>query len=423
MTFGYTYIIITLERRVIVMLCQFTFKNYKSYKNEVTLDLQATKAIGFNESLLQFANDEEQFLPVSVIYGPNAGGKSNVLNAFGLVYSLVMNPVSLFKTSSRKPIAKWSTFAFDDVSRNSAAEFELFFRPNNEYEYKYSIKILENKIIEENLYRRKIGVDRRTRITNVFERNSNGIELGACINKYSINTEVNDKMPFLSFLAINYKLAPINIVIDWFERCYIRDYADPDTEQHILLADDDEFKANLIKLLNSVGINVSNFEFVETPSKKETYELFFDHTVNGRTFRLNVDFESAGTQKLFNILPFVLLVMSEGGLLVIDELDAKLHPKLLKYVVMLFKNPEINKKNAQLIFTSHDVSTLKSSVYRIDEVWFACKLADESSELYSLADIRDENNNHIQPSAAFDKQYLEGRYGADPYFQNMMDWK
>ena len=391
------------------MLCQFTFKNFKSYKNEVTLDLQATKAIGFNESLLQSANDKERFLPVSVIYGPNAGGKSNVLNAFGFVYSLVMNPISLFKTSNRKPMAKWSTFAFDDASRDSAAEFELFFRPNNEFEYKYFIKILENKIIEENLYRLKLKSG--SRITDVFERNNNGIKLGACINKHSINTEVNDNMPFLSFLYINYKLEPINIVIDWFEHCYIRDYSDPDTEQHILVSDDAEFKENLIKLLNSVGINISNFEFVERSSKKETYDLVFDHTVNDRTFRLNIDLESAGTQKLFNILPFVLLVMSEGGILVIDEL------------VMLFKNPEINTKNAQLIFTSHDVSTMKSSVFRTDEIWFACKLSDESSELYSLADIRDENNNHIQPSAAFDKQYLEGRYGADPYFQNMMEWK
>lgn len=403
------------------MLCQFTFKNFKSYKNEVTLDLQATKAIGFNESLLQSANNKEKFLPVSVIYGPNAGGKSNVLNAFGFVYSLVMNPISLFKTSNRKPMAKWSVFAFDDVSRSSAAEFELFFRPNNEFEYKYFIKVLENKIVEENLYRLKLKSG--SRITDVFERNNNGIKLGACINKHSINTEVNDKMPFLSFLYINYKLEPINIVIDWFEHCYIRDYSDPDTEQYILVSDDAEVKENLIKLLNSVGINISNFEFVERPSKKETYDLVFDHTVNDRTFRLNIDLESAGTQKLFTVLPYVLLVMSEGGILVIDELDAKLHPKLLKFLVMLFKNPEINTKNAQLIFTSHDVSTMKSSVFRTDEIWFACKLADESSELYSLADIRDENNNHIQPSAAFDKQYLEGRYGADPYFQNMVEWK
>lgn len=83
------------------------------------------------------------------------------------------------------------------------------------------------------------------------------------------------------------------------------------------------------------------------------------------------------------------------------------------------------KKNflAQLIFTSHDISTMKSSVFRTDEIWFACKRKDESSDLYSLYEIKDENGNHIQPSASFDKQYLEGRYGADPYFRNMMDWE
>ena len=90
---------------------------------------------------------------------------------------------------------------------------------------------------------------------------------------------------------------------------------------------------------------------------------------------------------------------------------------------MLFKNPEINTMNSQIVFTSHDVTTMKSSVFRTDEIWFACRLDDESSELYSLYELRDECGNHIHPSAAYDKQYLEGRYGADPYFRNMMEWK
>ena len=89
---------------------------------------------------------------------------------------------------------------------------------------------------------------------------------------------------------------------------------------------------------------------------------------------------------------------------------------------MLFKNPEINRKKAQLVFTSHDVSTMKSSVFRTDEIWFAYKKDDESSDLYSLYELRDENGNHIGTHTAFDKQYLEGRYGADPYLKNMMDW-
>ena len=165
-----------------------------------------------------------------------------------------------------------------------------------------------------------------------------------------------------------------------------------------------------------------DFEFIEKSSDDNSVDIFFEHTVNGQKYKLNIMQESNGTQKLFNVLPLVIIALSEGRLLVFDELDAKLHPKLLKFIIMLFKNPEINTQNAQLLFTSHDISTMKSSVFRTDEIWFACKPDDESSDLYSLYEMRDESGNHIQPSAAFDKQYLEGKYGADPYLRRIIDW-
>lgn len=407
------------------MLCQFTFKNFKSYKNEVTLNLQATKAIGFNESLLQSANDKEKFLPVSVIYGPNAGGKSNVLEALKCVILLVAAPVRVIKDDIWESMnCKWSPFCFDNNSRNEPTEFELYFQPNTEYEYRYTIKVLNSKIVEESLYRRKTKTN--SRITTVFERDSNKIELGACIKKNNINTDVNEHMPYLSFLAINYKLDAINQAVDWIRNCIVISYADSEAENNFAIDFNDEFKKKLICFMNDIGINISDFTFVDKfsrSSRDRNYDVIFEHTVSGNSYKLFIEQESDGTKKLFSVLPFIMIALSEGRLVILDELDAKLHPKLLKFLVMLFKNPEINTKNAQLLFTSHDVSTMKSSVFRTDEIWFACKLADESSELYSLADIRDENNNHIQPSAAFDKQYLEGRYGADPYFQSMMDWK
>ena len=118
--------------------------------------------------------------------------------------------------------------------------------------------------------------------------------------------------------------------------------------------------------------------------------------------------------------------MYEGRLVIIDELDAKLHPKLLRYVISLFKNPGINMKGAQLLFTSHDMSTMKNTVFRRDEIWFAAENQEHGSELYSLYEIRREDNERVNYTAAYDKQYLEGRYGADPYLQNMLnggDWK
>ena len=102
------------------------------------------------------------------------------------------------------------------------------------------------------------------------------------------------------------------------------------------------------------------------------------------------------------------MALKEGRLVIVDELDAKLHPKLLRYVIRLFTNPEINKNGAQLLFTSHDMSTMKNSIFRRDEIWFAALNSENSSEVYSLS---------------YDKQYLEGRYGADPYLRNMLSWE
>lgn len=404
------------------MLCQFTFKNFKSYKNETVFDMQAVSSQGFVDSLLRIGNDKKEYLPVSVIYGPNAGGKSNVLEAFTCLNALVMTPILILKNKQISNVSiKITPFLFNDTSRNEPTEFEIYFCPNSEHEYRYIIKVFEGKIIEECLYRRKFGV--KSRISMLFERDSNGIKLGASINKASINTEVNDQMPYLSFLYINYKLEPIALAVSWFEKCIIRNYANPFAESRLLMGEGDKFKKKLISLMNDVGINISDFEFIEKSSDDNSVDIFFEHTVNGQKYKLNIMQESNGTQKLFNVLPLVIIALSEGRLLVFDELDAKLHPKLLKFIIMLFKNPEINAQNAQLVFTSHDISTMKSSVFRTDEIWFACKPDDESSDLYSLYEMRDENGNHIQPSAAFDKQYLEGRYGADPYFRNMMEWE
>ena len=130
--------------------------------------------------------------------------------------------------------------------------------------------------------------------------------------------------------------------------------------------------------------------------------------------------ESDGTKKLISALPVLLLALQEGRLVIIDELDAKLHPKLLRYVISLFKSKEINKYGAQILFTSHDMYTLKNTVFRRDEIWFAAETPSHESEIYSLHEIRGEDNDRIKNTAAYDKQYLEGRYGADPYLSNML---
>ena len=108
--------------------------------------------------------------------------------------------------------------------------------------------------------------------------------------------------------------------------------------------------------------------------------------------------------------------------MVIDELDAKIHPVLLRYIIMMFSNMSINKKKAQLIFTSHDLSTMNSEVFRRDEIWFVAKGNSQNSQLYSLVEFKNEKGESVRKDAKFDKQYLEGKYGADPYLKRIIDW-
>lgn len=406
------------------MLCQFSFKNFRSYKDETILDLQAAASSkdetkNFKDSLLR-GSDGKEFLPVSVIYGPNGGGKSNAIRALHSVVNTVMRPIVFLKMgNSAINQIDCAPFLFNEFSSKEPTEFTLFFRPDQKYEYKYFISVLNGKVSEEYLYR-KITAP-RSRTVMLFERKHGSITLGALLKKASINTKANDSMPYLSFLAINYKLEPISKAADWFGKCLILNYADYWREKIITIRMERSEKRSFIQLLNDVGIPIHDFHIDK--DKKSSNDIIIDHIIDDRVFQLHLDEESEGTIKLFSFLPFLLHTLQEGRVLSVDELDAKLHPKLLKYIIMLFKDPNINKHNAQLIFTSHDISTMKSSVFRTDEVWFACKREDESSDLYSLYDIKDENGNHIQPSASFDKQYLEGRYGADPYFRNMMDWE
>ena len=224
-------------------------------------------------------------------------------------------------------------------------------------------------------------------------------------------------MLFLSFLAINYNISVIVEVQEWFESCVIRNYANPITDLKIMINENESFKKPFLNLLNEMGIDVCDYRY---DSEKEDFLL--TRKVNNVDYSLSLSKESAGTRKLFGSLPILMIALQTGRLAIIDELDAKLHPKLLRYIIFLFTDPKINKFGAQLLFTSHDMSTMSNEVFRRDEIWFAALDDEHSSELYSLYEIRKEDGKRVNATASYNKQYLEGRYGADPYFKKMLDW-
>ena len=399
-----------------IMIVRFSFQNFRSYKNETTFDYQAASIPEFDETLIK-RDKVSDLLPVSVVYGPNGGGKSNLLMALSYLISVVTRPILRLEKNRTAVFQQYllncSPFLFDDKSSQKPSEFDLYFRTEKN-EFHYYLSIRDGMIVDECLYRRAYSGKKTAMI---FERSRDAIELGAGIRSKSINVQVNPKMPYLSFLAINYDIDVIAEVQEWFESCIIRNFANPRAEQKVYLPQEEESQKLLVDVMNEMDIRISGFRMDE-----EHDHLYLQREINGQEFELDFNDESAGTQKMFTLMPLILRALSKGSLVVLDEMDAKLHPKLLRYIISQFKNPKSNPYGAQLIYTSHDLTTMNHNVFRRDEIWFAAINEQRESEIYSLYDFRTEDGSHVNQTASFSKQYLEGRYGADPYLRNMLEW-
>ena len=401
------------------MLCQFTFKNYRSYKEETTIEMQAENISEFEETLIESEKDEKKYLPVSVIYGPNAGGKSNALEALVCVNVTVVSPILMVK--SKKKIESFKTVPYKFSDKNEPTDFELFYRKNKE-EYRYNISFLKGRIVYESLY---VLTENAKKTTKIFIREGNKIELGEELRKEKVNTNNNMDIPFLSFLAISYNIKTINSAISFFLTTSAIN-CDSQRFENVfmnLMFINNSIKSKFLEILNNMDIDIVDYRIEKLEGSENEIKIFTKHVVDGKEYELNINEESKGTQKLFALLPRIIVSLISGNLTIIDEMDAKLHPKLIQYIIEMYKDKTINTKGAQLIISSHDLTTMSKEVFRRDEILFACKNRENSSELYSLYEIRDTNGEHIRASASYNKQYIEGRYGADPYLKRILEWE
>ena len=403
------------------MLCQFTVKNFKSIRDEVTFDMQAA-AISEHEDRIIKDTDDELYLPVSAVYGPNGGGKSNVLEALHSLVTKVLRP--LYATSNNEDVAikmkklVIEPFAFDAKTINEPTEFELFFR-TAQAEYRYELTVKKEVIEYERLDRIKLETARKSAL---FERDENEINLKGAFARLKTSDELSDTLPLLSYLGITYsKNEVVQDVLDWFdEEIDFLNYGNPVQELRMAVSKSEDVKRLMIQMIQEMDLDIVDFRVEE--KENDRIEVFTKHVVNKYEAELNLLDESSGTKKLFGLLPFIAKSLLKGTTLVIDELDAKIHPVLLKYLIMTFSNMEKNKKGAQLIFTSHDLSTMNSEVFRRDEIWFVAKGNRQNSKLYSLVEFKNKKGESVRKDAKFDKQYLEGKYGADPYLRKIIDW-
>ena len=209
--------------------------------------------------------------------------------------------------------------------------------------------------------------------------------------------------------------------MEWLEyRIDFLNYGNSMEELRMAVSSSEAVKHLMLQMIQEMDLDIVDFRVVK--DENDRIDVYTKHMVEGRETELNLLEESSGTKKLFGLMPFIADSLLSGTTLVIDELDAKIHPVLLRYIIMMFSNMSINKKKAQLIFTSHDLSTMNSEVFRRDEIWFVAKGNSQNSQLYSLVEFKNEKGESVRKDAKFDKQYLEGKYGADPYLKRIIDW-
>ena len=403
------------------MLCQFTVKNYKSIRDEVTFDMQAT-AISEHEDRVIKDYDGEVYLPVSAVYGPNGGGKSNVLEALNTLVAKILRP--LYATADNEERAFLQKriivepFAFSEESKNNPTEFEIFFRTNLA-EYRYILHVKRDIVVYESLDRVKLDTGRRSAL---FERQEKEIELKGAFARLKVSEDLSRTLTLLSYLGIAYREnAVVKDVLGWFEYGIdFLNYGNPMQELRMAVANSDEVKHIMLDMIQEMDLDIVDFRVEE--KENDLIEVYTKHSVDGYETELNLSDESSGTKKLFGLLPFIAASLLTGTVLIIDELDAKIHPVLLRHIIMMFNDMSINRHKAQLIFTSHDLSTMNSEVFRRDEIWFVAKGNAQNSKLYSLVEFKNEKGESVRKDAKFDKQYLEGKYGADPTLRRIIDW-
>ena len=402
------------------MLCQFTVKNFKSIRDEVTFDMQAASISEHEDRIIKDV-DGEMYLPVASIYGPNGGGKSNVLVALHTLVAKILRPLYATEDGEERAFIKKriivEPFAFSEI-KNEPSEFELFFRTDLA-EYRYILHVKRDVVMYESLDRVKLETGRRSAL---FIRNEYGVELKGALAKLKVSEDLSKTLTLISYLGIAYKgNAVVKDVLNWFEfGVDFLNYGNPIQELRMAISTSEDVKHLMLDMIKEMDLDIVDFR-VER-NENDRIEVFTKHLVDDVETELSLSDESSGTKKLFGLLPFIAASLIDGTVLVIDELDAKIHPVLLRHIIMMFNDMEINKNKAQLIFTSHDLSTMNSEVFRRDEIWFVAKGNAQNSRLYSLVEFKNEKGESVRKDAKFDKQYLEGKYGADPYLRKIIDW-
>lgn len=416
------------------MLIRFSVKNFLSFKNDVTLSLQST-SITEHEDTHTFINEDVKLLKTAVIYGANASGKSNLIKAMKVMRNLVLNSS---KESNATEDISVVPYLLNTQTAKEPTIFEIEFI-KNKIIYRYGFSVDKKMVHEEWLYAARYKTNKKE--IKLFERTSDKYSLPKNSTFYKEGKGLEEKTRnnalFLSVVAnFNGKIS-LEIQTWMKEFTFISGMNNRSISRMGVLLKKPNYKEKILKLIKAADIGIEDLKLEEIEIKDSLFSIDFpkhllkneilysvrkifnenEQEAGFQTFEV-IESESEGTKKFLALVGPMIEILDNGGILVVDELDAKMHPHLTRKIVEMFNSYDINKSNAQLIYATHDVTNLTNKLFRRDQLWFAEKDEYGSSELYSLADYHDEDDKKIRKDASYAKDYMLGKYGAIPKFKS-----
>jgi AAA15 family ATPase/GTPase len=415
------------------MILSFRVKNFRSFAEDAVLSMRPVKAYKeYQENI--FRNDNVEVLKIAGVYGANASGKSNLVNAIRTMRKILLG--SLRRSSVDAIEAE--PFELDVDKRTSPTEFNMEMLIDN-HVYRYGFSVTKQEVVSEWLFR---SLGRQRSVERVmFIRDANTLLES---NKQSLpELKTLDMKTLLPNSLLLPRLDQLNNIVAkkvmrWFydlrvlSGSYSSNYGDYSATHF----DDDTFRDKMMRILRfadssieNVSVKKQEMEVGDLPfrirmaiprnaknvSVQSQTVLVSRRDSNGEHIAFDLEEkESEGTQKMFEMSGPLTDILNTGNILVIDEMEAKLHPILTRKLVGLFRSAEWNPKNAQLLFVTHDATLLRYAGLRRDQIWFCEKNRACESELYCLAEVKSDEKARQEDN--LEKKYLEGRFGAVPRF-------
>lgn len=410
------------------MLIQFNFKNYKSFRDDATLDFSAADIHEFPNRVVEVG--EEKILRTAAIYGANASGKSNVCDAFRYMSSYVAKSFQYGGEENARQ-HRAAPFLFDSKFANAESSFEVFFTLAKDISgtvYNYGFCVGDDGVSEEWLNCKEQGKKSSQQLI-YRDISDKELVLDGIPKEFRENIEISlDKQVLIVSLGAKLKIDLCRIVRDWFLANKFADFGNPLANFFLSrripkgFAEDIAIQEKVVNYFSAFDKGIQAFHIEKAPHDEERnddgYTISTLHKCidSDKTIEIPFSMESAGTLKMFALYPELQETMERGSVLVVDELNARLHPLLVRNFLLTFLDPKRNKNGAQLIFTTHDAWQLSNHLLRKDEIWFTEKDENGVTSLYSLADFVETSQDSEQD---YSEDYLLGKYGAIPILRDM----